>query len=159
MILSHDVDASRLTIRTDQGLIALEPRSARTIRIRYTREDELSRKPSLTVTPPPADALPVAFRVEDLPEALVLSTDALSIAIDRQTAAFTYRDSAGGILTREPARGGKTLDAIDVLVSVFDEAAVVESRTHADGVRIETVDVPAGRRSPCVSHEARVRVG
>ena len=95
MILSHVSDASRLTIRTNQGLIALEPRSARTIRIRYTREDELSRKPSLTVTPPPDDAPPVAFRVEDLPEALVLSTGALSVAIDRQTAAFTYRDSAG----------------------------------------------------------------
>ena len=141
MMLSYDVDAARLTIRTDRGLIALEPRTAHTIRIRYTLEDELSRKPSLTVTPPPADAPPVTFRVEELPEALVLSTDALFVEIDRRTLAFTYWDLAGSILTREPARGGKTLDATPVVISVVEKATAVESRENADGVRVDAVNV------------------
>jgi len=152
-MFSHEVDGARLTIRTDQGLIALEPRSARTIRIRYTREDELSRKPSLAVTPPPAHVTaghrppPVAFRIEELSEAVVLSTDALSVEIDRRTVAFTYRDSAGSLLTREPALGGKTLDAMDVVVSVFEQAPAghrpteVDSRENADGVRVDAVNV------------------
>ena len=38
--------------------------------------------------------------------------------IDRKTAAFTYRDAAVR-LTKEPARGGKTLVPVDVVVSVL----------------------------------------
>ncbi len=140
-ILAHDVDAARLTIRLDKGLIAVEPRTDRTLRIRYTLDGDLSRKPSLTVIPQSADAPPVAFRVEERPAALILSTDALTVEIDRYTLAFTYRDQAGNVLTREPARGGKTLDRIDVLVSVFDDGTAVESHDNADGVRIDAVDV------------------
>lgn len=139
-MFAYDVDAARLTIRTDQGLIALEPRTARAIRVRYTLEDELSQKASLTVLPS-SDVTSVPFRVEESPETLVLSTNALSVEIDRRTLAFTYRSSAGQILTREPARGGKTLDATPVLVSVFEQATVVESHESADGVRVEAVNV------------------
>lgn len=140
-ILSYEVDAARLTIRTDQGLIALEPRTAHTIRIRYTAEDEFSRKPSLIVTSPAADAPPVAFQVEELPEALVLSTAMLSVDIDRQSVAFTYRDAAGSLLTREPAHGGKTLERIDVLVGVVDDPTAVASQENADGVRIAAANI------------------
>src|SRR5690606_14284407 len=63
------------------------------------------------------------------------STSALTINIDRQTAAFTYRTSDGALLTKEPARGGKTLTPVDVVVSVFDEATVVRSEMSADGLR------------------------
>ncbi len=140
-ILAVVVDAVRLTIRTDRGLIAIEPRTVRTVRVRYTLEDELSRKPSLTVSPEAAAASPAPFTVDDRPHAIVLSTAALSVEVDRQTGAFTYRDGFGALLTREPARGGKTLDPVDVLVSVFDDAATVERVDSADGVRIEAVNV------------------
>jgi len=138
-MLSHYVDTTRLTIQSDRGLIALEPRTTRAIRIRYTLEDEFSRKPSMSVMPRSACPSRVPFQVENLPEGLVLSTDTLSVEIDRQTLAFTYRDSAGGVLTREPSRGGKTLDLINVVVSVFDQAATVESRKSADGVRVDAI--------------------
>ena len=140
-ILSHEVDAQGLTIRTEHGLIAVSPRTDRTVRIRYTLEDRLSSKPSLTVTPDAAGAAPAAFTLEERPQALVLSTEALSIEIDCDSAAFTYRDASGRVLTREPAGGGKTLELIDVLVSVFDDATLVESHENADGVRINAVDV------------------
>src|SRR5450759_1129986 len=139
-ILSSEVDATRLTIRTDRGLIAVEPRTDRMVRVRYTLEDELSRKPSLTVTPDAAGAPPPAFRVEERPETLVLSTKALSIEIDPRTAAFTYRDPTGFVLTREPRQGGKNLDPVDVLVSVFDDAATVVRHENADGARIDAVN-------------------
>jgi alpha-D-xyloside xylohydrolase len=140
-ILATGVDAARLTIRTDRGLIAIEPRTARTIRVRYTLEDELSRKPSLTVSPEAAAASSAPFTVDERSDAVVLRTDELAVEVDRQTGAFTYRDAFGALLTREPARGGKTLDPVDVLVSVFDEAATVERADSADGVRIEAVNV------------------
>ena len=140
-ILSYDVDPAGLTIWTDQGLIALEPRTARTVRVCYTLEPELSRKPSLTLAPRAIDASPAAFRFEERPDTLVLATDALSIEIDRRTVAFTYRDATGGLLTREPARGGKTLERIDVLVGLVDDATAVASQDNADGVRFAAVNV------------------
>ena len=140
-ILSHEVEAHRLTIRTGTGLLALEPRTPRTIRIRYTLEARLSEKPSLAVTPEAAQAPPAAFHVHERPEALILTTDVVSIEIDRRTGAFTYRDSGGSVLTRESARGGKTLERIDVLVGVVDDATVVETQDNVDGVKVAAVNV------------------
>lgn len=137
-IMSHEVDARGLTMRLEQGLLSLTPRSARTVRIRYTLADELSTKPSLTVVDAPADAAAVRFHVQDRGSMLLLSTDALTIEIDRDTAAFTYRDAAGRILTKEPVRGGKTLEPTDVVVSVFDAADSVVSDKHIDGLRMDT---------------------
>ncbi len=140
-ILCHEVDERGLTVRTDGGLLSVEPCTTRTARIRYTRESDLSTKPSLTVTLDRTSVPAVAFRVEDRATSLVIRTDALSIEIDRRTSAFTYLDGAGRLLTREPARGGKTLEPIDVPVSVFDETTTIDSRTNADGLRFDALDV------------------
>jgi alpha-D-xyloside xylohydrolase len=140
-ILSHESDAHGLTIRTDRGLLSIVPWTPRAVRIRYTLETEHSQKPSLIVVADRAIAPHVAFRVEDRPAALVLATDALSIEIDRRTASFTYRDAAGRLLTREPARGGKVLEPIDVRVSVFDDTTTVESRDNVDGLRMDVSNV------------------
>ena len=136
-VLSHVADDRSLVLRTDHGLVSITPVTARTVRVRYTLEREFSRKPSLTVRPEALAGPPVGFDVEDGPDGLRLSTDALAVEIDRDTAALTYRTPDGGLLTREPARGGKTLDPVDVLVSVFDEAETVESRARVDGMRME----------------------
>jgi alpha-D-xyloside xylohydrolase len=140
-VVSHEVDGLGLTLRLDDGLLRLTPRTPRTVRIRYTLSDEFSSKPSLMVLPEPADPASLRFRVQDRGAQLVMSTDALSIEIDRETAAFTYRDAAGGILTKEPNQGGKTLEPIDVEVSVFDDATAVLSDKHIDGLRMELAGV------------------
>ena len=140
-ILSHVADDRGLTLRTDHGMVSITPVTSRTVRIRYTLEAEFSRKPSLTVLPEALAGPPVAFVVEDGDAGLKLSTDALVVEIDRATAALTYRTPDGGLLTREPARGGKTLDPIDVRVSVFDEADVVVSDRRVDGMRMESRNV------------------
>ena len=64
-----------------------------------------------------------------------MSTAALSIQINKQTAAFTYLDPSGAILTKEPDKGGKTLVPVDVVTSVFDQAAAVQAEQGADGLR------------------------
>ena len=61
--------------------------------------------------------------------------------VDVQTLAFTYRDSAGRLLTREPARGGKSLEPVDVAISVIDEAAITEDRAKVDGLRMRAENV------------------
>ena len=140
-ILCHEVDERGLTVRTDGGLLSVEPCTPRTVRIRYTQASDLSTKPSLTVTQDRTSVPAVGFHVADRAADLVISTDALSIEIDRRTSAFTYLDGTGRLLTREPARGGKTLEPIDVPVSVFDEATTIDSRANADGLRFDALDV------------------
>jgi alpha-D-xyloside xylohydrolase len=140
-IVSWRRDAHALVLRTDGALIALEPRTHRTVRIRCTRDAALSQKPSLIVTPAVAGAPAVAFDVVERPTDIVFSTSGLSIEIDRRTTAFTYRDASGALLTSEPVRGGKTLDPVEVLVSVFDDSTTVEGRATPDGVRVDALNV------------------
>jgi alpha-D-xyloside xylohydrolase len=136
-ILSLEVGADGLTVHTDAGLLALTPRTNRTVRVRFTLEDSFSQQPSLTVIPVSADAPNVPFSVVEDRDRIVISTDAMSIEVARETAALTYRTIDGTLLTREPARGGKTLTPVQVLRSEFDGATPHESRENVDGVRID----------------------
>ena len=136
-ILSHQVGADGLTVHTDAGLLALTPRTNRTVRVRFTLEDSFSQQPSLTVIPVSADAPNVPFSVVEDRDRIVISTDAMSIEVARETAALTYRTIDGTLLTREPACGGKTLTPVQVLRSEFDGATPHESRENVDGVRID----------------------
>ena len=138
-ILTYSIQPHELTIQTHCGYLALTPYTPRAIRVRYSLKPEFSAKASLIVTAQPEPN--VQFTVQDTPDRLVFATPEVVIAIDRQTAAFTYCDRHGNLLTKEPDRGGKTLEPIDVLVSVFDQSTTLESRATADGVRIDAENV------------------
>ena len=125
--------------------LSLVPYSPRAIRVRYSLHPILppsaskSGSSSLIVTARP-DPL-ACFTVNETAEGLIFSTPEVTITIQCQTLAFTYCDSQGHVLMKEPARGGKTLNPVDVLVSVFDEFTAVESRENADGVRSDARNV------------------
>jgi alpha-D-xyloside xylohydrolase len=132
-ILSYETRTDGLYIQTDHGRLALTPYSPQAVRVRYTLEPEFGSRPSLVVTACPPSG--IHFSVQETPAALVISTAEIQIEIDRQTAAFLYRDAHGNSLTREPQRGGKTLNPVDVVVSVFDEAVKTETGENVDGMR------------------------
>ena len=138
-ILTYALRAHELTIQTDRGYLALTPYATSAIRVRYSLKPDFSCEagPMVTAEPDPNSA----FDVTELPDRLLVSTADLTIAIDRATAAFTYLDRNGNVLTREPARGGKTLDPVDVRVSIFDQATAIESRENVDGIRMEAQNV------------------
>ncbi|CAG0937632.1 alpha-glucosidase [Thermoflexales bacterium] len=138
-ILTYSVQIHELTIQTDCGYLALTPYTPRAIRVRYSLKPEFSAKASLIVTAQPD--LGIQFRVQETPDRLLFATSEVVIAIDRQTVAFTYSDRHGNLLTKEPDCGGKTLEPIDVLVSVFDQSTTIESRATADGVRVDAENV------------------
>src|SRR5690606_1188805 len=127
------VQPDELILEHGAGRMALTPVTPRVVRVRYTTKAAFSSRQSLMVVPQRIPRAP--FTVSETPEYITFSTSALTIDIDRQTAAFTYRTSDGALLTREPARGGKTLTPVDVAVSVFDDATVVRSEMSADGLR------------------------
>lgn len=104
-------------------------------RIRYTLNAELSGKESLMVVSRPA-AENVEYNVTELPGHLEISTGQLTIEVDKETCAFSYRAADGTLLTREPVRGGKTLERTEVYHTVFDVSAdTVETGQGADGLR------------------------
>lgn len=138
-ILTCKPQPNGLLIQSDQGCLLLTPYSSRAIRVRYTERSEFGSKPSLMIVAQPDEQ--VRFDVREINANLFFSTDDLTIEIDRQTLAFTYRDARGDLLTREPARGGKTLTPVDVTVSVFDEATISEDRENVDGVRMRAGNV------------------
>jgi alpha-D-xyloside xylohydrolase len=138
-IFSYSSSPDGLNIESDQGYLSLIPYSPRAIRVRYSLQPAFSEKVSLIVTARPDSS--ASFTVKETPKELILSTSDVTIIIQRQTLAFTYYDNQGQVLTKEPARGGKTLDPVDVLVSVFDQATTTESRENADGVRIDARNI------------------
>jgi alpha-D-xyloside xylohydrolase len=138
-ILNYKTQPDGLLIQSERGWLALTVYSPRAIRVRYTERSGFSNQPSLMVNTQPKPDVP--FTVRETSDSLLFSTSALTIIIDKCTTAFTYQDSQGELLTKEPARGGKTLEPVDVLVSVFDEATTFETREDADGVRLDVRNV------------------
>jgi alpha-D-xyloside xylohydrolase len=136
---AYTVQADGLHIQTDKAWLLLTPYTPQTIRVRYSARPDFSTQGSLMVVAHPQPH--AAFTIAEEGDRLLFSTDCVTIAVDKCTAAFTYLDSRGQLLTREPARGGKTLVPADVVVSVFDDAADLETGVTADGVRVRARNV------------------
>ena len=132
-ILNYTAQSNRLRLETSQGLIDLTAYSPDVIRIRYTLEPQFSTQKSLMVLP--GAQKPAEVSVRETPQALFFSTSKLTIQIDRSTLAFTYRDAHGQLLTREPARGGKTLMPVDVIKSTPGQENDIQTELGADGLK------------------------
>jgi alpha-D-xyloside xylohydrolase len=138
-ILTYKSQPNGLLVQSDRGWLSLTAYSSRAIRVRYTERVEFRDQPSLVIVAQPGDH--VRFDVRETDSCLVFSTADLTIEMDLETLAFTYRDARGILLTREPAHGGKTLEPVDVLISVFDEATIREDSENVDGVRVRVGNV------------------
>ncbi|ETT52947.1 glycoside hydrolase [Paenibacillus sp. FSL R7-269] len=122
-------------LATSEGMMHIGWCTPGIARIRYTLNAELSGKESLMVLSRP-EAGNVEYKITELPGHLEISTAQLTIEVDKETCAFSYRAADGTLLTREPARGGKTLERTEVYHTVFDASAdTVETGQGADGLR------------------------
>lgn len=129
-------DIDEILLETAAGFIKLAAYGECILRVRFAAHPNFSDEPSLMIVP---DARrPTVLNVNNAGETIVVSTAKLSIHINPKTGAFTYLDSLGHILTKEPDRGGKTLIPIDVVKSVFDQAVEAQIRKDADGVHAYT---------------------
>lgn len=138
-LIRYDATAEGLVLNTSGGTMRLTPLADGIVRIRYTTKPAFSRQESLMIvrTAEP----PVPYSVEETPDAVIFRAAAIEVRIDKRTCAFAYYDSAGLLLTREPSRGGKTLEPVDVVVSVFDEDARIEAGQGADGLRVRADNI------------------
>jgi alpha-D-xyloside xylohydrolase len=136
-LINFTIQPNGLRLETSQGLIDLTAYSPDIVRIRYTLESDFSPIKSLLIVSEAQN--PVEVSVQETDEALFFSTTKLSIQINRNTLAFTYRDSNGQILTREPDRGGKTLMPVDVIQFIPDEDNSIKSEMGADGLKTSAI--------------------
>ena len=130
-LLNYTAQPNGLRLETSHGLVDLTAYSPDIVRIRYTLEPAFSSKQSLMVLSEAKNLVEVTLR--ETTEALFLSTSKLTVQIDRSTLAFTYRDAHDQILTREPARGGKTLMPVDVIKSIPRKKNGIQTELGADG--------------------------
>ncbi|MBI5929908.1 MAG: DUF5110 domain-containing protein [Chloroflexi bacterium] len=132
-MIQYTIRSNAVIIETTKGFLELTAYTDDRVRVRYASTREFGTKKSLMIQCSPSTS--VEADITETAEALIFSTRKLSIRINKQTCAFTYLDSSGQILTKEPDRGGKTLVPVDVFKSVFDESAGAQIRKDTDGVR------------------------
>lgn len=135
-LIQYTIRSNAVIIETTNGFLELTAYTDDVVRVHYAPTREFGTKESLMIHCSPSAA--IEADINETAEALIFATRKLSIRINKQTGAFTYLDSSGQILTKEPNRGGKTLVPIDVLKSVFEESAEAQVRKDTDGVRAYT---------------------
>jgi alpha-D-xyloside xylohydrolase len=133
--IHYSVQDNTVIIESSKGFLGLTAYSDSIIRIRYAATQAFSTKESLIIKHFPAA---IAIDVEETAKSIIISIPKLSIRVDKASCAFTYLDSSGQMLTKEPDRGGKTLIPVDIIKSVFDEKNEAQIRKDADGVRAFT---------------------
>jgi alpha-D-xyloside xylohydrolase len=122
-----------LLIKTSTGMLKLIPIDKNIIRVLYTLNTEFSAKKSIMVLP--QEHFDCKWDVYQVNDELHLSTEAIKVVVNMETCSFQYLDSNGNLLTREPRRGGKTLEQIEVFKSIFDEETEITSGNCVDGMR------------------------
>lgn len=134
-VTSYQIQPNGLSLETSQGILQLIAYTSSIVRVRYSLASTPATQESLMIV---AQPLPeVTCAVQETAHTLIFTTDALAIEIQKETAAFVYRDRQGQLLTREPEQGGKTLTPTPVYRSLFDETTVRAEVQSADGARVK----------------------
>jgi len=92
--------------------VGLDIISPEIVRVRVTLQKSFSTAPSLAVLPQTGSA--VDWSVEEDIHSLTIKTEKLLLLIQKDTCAFTLKDSNFNLLLREPRHGGKHLHEIQV---------------------------------------------
>ena len=105
-------DAAGVTLESAEGTerIRVEFVTDRVVRVVYTGGAVESAADSSIV-----DSLPetdVDWTLHEGEERLTLGTNSVTLKVNRDTAAFTWRDGTGKRLVREPAAGGKAIEEV-----------------------------------------------
>ncbi|HEX2945949.1 MAG TPA: glycoside hydrolase family 31 protein [Clostridia bacterium] len=121
-----------LLLDTENGKIQITVYSDSIIRLRYTLSEHFSETQS-PGTVPWSESCRWSY-TEDA-TVITLLTGKIVLSIDKATARFSYYDSTGRLLAREPAGGGKTLVQFDSYKYLMDENSAVEKIVTPDGVK------------------------
>jgi alpha-D-xyloside xylohydrolase len=104
---STDTDSDGVTLASEERTLRVEAVTDSIVRVVQTGEEIASPEESLVVESVPDRD--VDWTVRDGEETIMVSTDAITLEIDRSTAAFTWRQPDGDRFVREPEDGGKSI--------------------------------------------------
>lgn len=122
VLCSHDDQRLRISFITDS--IA---------RITTTQSRNFLDKPSrIVITQEPGD---VPFNLREDSDNYIVSTQSLTIRINKSTGALTYIDSVGKLLVREPERGGRSLTSKPITRNIFPQNTTIDFEQSTDGIR------------------------
>ncbi len=133
MIEQFKLCAQGVEFRVKDMLVRVDVYSGSIFRVVCTGNESFAPDRSLVVTMPRPES--AAFEVEELSGCVRVRTASLMCDISRKTGAFTWRDGQGNLLTKEPAKGGKTLNRVDVVKTDFNADAEVRLEDNVDGVK------------------------
>src|SRR5690349_3361206 len=89
-VTSYSTQPNGLRIETSEGTLQLIAYTANIVHVRYTWELSPSAQQSLMIVAQPVPG--VVYEVQETPHMLTFTTSALEIQIQKETAAFSYRD-------------------------------------------------------------------
>ena len=121
-----------LILYSDNGMIKLEPKSSKIIRVVYTLKECFSNqeKPGVILK----DTYD-AWQYSETDHVIRLSTSALCLIINKNTAAFQYYNQNGTLLLKEREYESKELEEFDYFKTVVDENTKIESVVTPDGIK------------------------
>ncbi|WP_329375978.1 hypothetical protein [Streptomyces sp. NBC_01483] len=130
-VTSHHVEGDAVVVLTDTGRMKIQVLGPEIMRVVQTRQDRFGSTETLMILPAPATAPDVT----EVNGGLLVSTPALRLRIDTLSGAFTWTDSSGRLLVREPHDGAetRTLEEIDVHRPLRAANAHVTNVQGADG--------------------------
>ncbi|SFL93192.1 alpha-D-xyloside xylohydrolase [Gracilibacillus orientalis] len=138
-VVNYIQQKDHLLLEGRTGLMKIIPYTKSIIRIRYTLENQFSEEESFFVEPDTQKNM--EYSVEEKENTIIFSTRKVHIHINKNNAAFTYKDASGKLLTKEPKRGGKTLLPTEVLKPVYDDNTEIENSQNVDGARAKAVPI------------------
>lgn len=130
-----DIENETAHLCIDHGLLQLVAYAPGVVRVRYTLAKKFSDHESLMVE---AKSNGPRWSVQEGEETISLRTSDLTIVVRKDTGAFAYYDAKANLLVKEPDRGGKRLESIDVFKPVAGRDAEVAIEHTMDGIRTHT---------------------
>jgi alpha-D-xyloside xylohydrolase len=77
------------------------------------------------------------FRLAQVGDNFVITTDALKLCISKASGAIRFMDTSGRVLQQEPPGGGKWLTRKEVFRNVYDNSIAIEAGQNIDGARAD----------------------
>ncbi len=131
-------DQSDVWLETTEGMIRIRSARPDAVRVTYTRADHFQNQLNPIFA---REKEPGTVRLEaDQGERLLFRAGHIRVAAQKATGALSYYGLDGGLLVREPDRGGKTLEPTDVIHTVYDDAGPVQVSQSVDGMRVNAAD-------------------
>lgn len=136
--VNYRIESGKVFIHTDTGKILLSAVQNGIVHVQITAQSDFSNKSSYSVVN--YDVLE-QFTVIESEVSITVKTSKISIIINKETCAFSYYDSCGWLLSKEPKNNVKSLTEFPLAKTVFDRNSKVNVTQNADGVRADVEGV------------------